>query len=141
MFKLFFPILGLVFSLEAVSYNKIVFVENPQNTKDLPKTYVITDYTKNFERKFLDEGIENTVHGSDFIAYIKNSSLYVITNFNSLDKIKIADNVFDLKLKNQTLFYSQNLDKTSVLYMIKDFKTLTKHQVIRNFKSYSLDDY
>lgn len=146
--KLFSVVLFL--SSIAFAKNKVIYtVEVPQTDPKKPAIYdlfVITDFKAPNPRQ-IDRGRFSFVSSSDVIAFTREGStenkLFVITNFTTLNKIEVASAVDQVRIQNNSLFYTQYEkvgDKVvRNLYVITDFKTLIKYKVQGDINDFELD--
>lgn len=122
------------------SKNKVLFIEKSNNPKIPPNFIAINDFKKPSSKKIIDASIDSYASNDDFIVYLKNSSLYIITDFETYNKILISDSVSEYKIRKGMLFYSRVINNTVTLFAITDFKTLTKQEVVSNYISYNIDE-
>lgn len=145
----------LLFTTPLYAKNKVLFtvcVNCVPNTKEEPlfDLYVMADFKKQNIKKTL-ESRGRFAYGSseDCIAYIrrdeKTNPLYVITDFVSFNKVKIADEVMHFEMKEGILYFEKmegvGERAVKVLYAITDFKNLTKIEVNRGYGEFITDQY
>ncbi|MBC7753040.1 MAG: hypothetical protein H7Z71_02305 [Moraxellaceae bacterium] len=145
----FTSLVVFLFASIVFAKNKVLYTVDtvPLDEKE-PKVElrVLTDF-KIPTSRLIDTGRFSYASSNDFIAYVKEnvkeSPLYIITNFQTLSKVLIAEKVSEFRIENNVLFYVQNEkegDKiVSVLYAISDFKTLIKHKVQHGLNSFRVD--
>lgn len=146
--KLLFAILFL--SSIAFSKNKVLYtVEVPNTDSKKPAIYdlFVTMDFKTPSGRLIDRGRFSFVSSSDIIAFVREGNaenkLFVITNFQTLNKIEIASAVDEIRIQDNSLFYTQ-FEKVGDkmirnLYVITDFKTLIKYKVQTDISRFELD--
>jgi hypothetical protein len=144
-----FSIIFLISSI-AFAKNKVLYtVEVPSSDPKKPSTYdlfVTLDF-KTPSGRLIDRGRFSFVSSSDIIAYVREGNaenkLFVITNFQTLNKVEVASAVDEIRIQNNSLFYTQ-FEKVGDkvirnLYVITDFKTLIKYKVQTDIAQFDLD--
>ncbi|MBY0555485.1 hypothetical protein K2P97_13220 [bacterium] len=129
-----------LFGTFAFSKNKIVYIEKQSNPKVPPNFYAIPDFKKPSSRKLIDNDIGTYTSTDDYIVYQKGEQLYIITDFDTYNKILVSDNVVDYRTRKGMLLYTRVINNTNTVFAITDFKTLSKIEVISNFISYNIDE-
>ena len=87
------------------------------------------------------EGFEEEEIMPPVESYVKEGNLIVITDFQSLNKTTVANKVSTFILKHGALFFETHpTPNTSELYVIQDFKSLTKQLITTNPGYWSLDE-
>lgn len=130
--------------------NKVVYtVEVPNSDPKKPSIYdlfVTTDF-KTPSSRLIDRGRFSFASSSDVIAFVREGNvenkLFIITNFQTLNKIEIASAVETIRIQNNSLFYTQ-FEKAGDkvirnLYVITDFKTLVKYKIQSDISQFELD--
>jgi hypothetical protein len=95
------------------------------------------------------EDIEQFGSGEDYVVYIKkenkDSILYMITDFRTFAKRRIADHASQFAIRNGVLFLERREpagDKyINILYFISDFKAGVKTEIRRGYGVFAVDDY
>lgn len=143
---------SVVLLLASISFakNKVLYtVEVPSGDPKKPAIYdlFVTMDFKTPAGRLIDRGRFSFVSSSDIVAYVREGTaenkLFVITNFQTLNKIEVASAVDEIRIQNNSLFYTQ-FEKVGDkvirnLYVITDFKTLIKYKVQTDISQFELD--
>jgi hypothetical protein len=153
--KLFSVVLFLFVST-AFAKNKVMYetcVNCPVKEKEIPlyDLSLQTDF-KSANVVTLESRVEEIVQfgsGEDFVAYIKRENkvfvLYMITDFKTFAKRRVAERVQKFTIRNGVLFFEvfePTGDRSvNVLYSISDFKSGAKSEVRRGYGRFAVDEY
>lgn len=133
-------LIALLFSTAVFAKNKILYIEKPTDPKSPPNFYVINDFKKPFSKKLIDSSIDSYASTDDYVVYLKAGNLYIITDFDTYNKVLVTDFVTEYKLRKGMLFYTRSTNLGVIAYVVTDFKNLTKHEIVSNFISYNIDE-
>jgi len=87
--------------------------------------------------------------GEDYVVYIKRENkddvMYMITDFRTFAKRKIADHASRFSIRNGVLFIERREPSGSgfvnILYFISDFKAGIKTEIKRGYGIFEVDEY
>lgn len=151
----FFSFILLLSSL-AFAKNKILYktcVNCPVKEKEVPlyDLSVQVDFkvpgSVNLESR--TEDIIQFGSGEDYIVYIKRENkenvMYMITDFRTFTKRKIADRASQFSIRNGVLYIERQEPSVTgtikILYFISDFKAGIKTEIKRGYGVFQVDEY
>ena len=152
--KLF--IFVLMISSFAFAKNKVAFstcVNCVKDSKEEPlyDLQVMSDFKKLGSKVTIESRSKfDYATCDDYLVYIKRgetdkNTLYMVSDYSTFNKLKIAEDVSSFKIKNGILFFERmekSGDKTiAILYSVTDFKKPNKQEVARGYSNFSLDEY
>jgi hypothetical protein len=87
--------------------------------------------------------------GEDYVVYIKRENkenvMYMITDFRTFTKRKVADRASQFSIRNGVLYIERQEPSisgvTNILYFISDFKSGIKTEIKRGYGIFQVDDY
>jgi hypothetical protein len=140
--KLLIILMACLFSLSAFSKNKILFTTPNQDTKKPDDLNIILDYKKGTSSKKQIDTMVGNYFGSteEFVVYLKEGTLILIKDFDSLNKNTISRDVISFKINNGNLYYeTMTVGIGKTLWIISDFKNLRPIEIVKSYNSYGID--